>query len=469
MTYNLLNYPVTDTTIRNPYFRTIFSNIQPDILVVQEVITQGGVDGFLNKVLNQVSSGYAAGFFLDGPDTDNAIFYKSNLFTFISNTAINTSLRNINEFRLKENLSGDTLIIYSVHLKANNSSNDSLKRSAEVDSLRKRTDELPPNSEFIVVGDFNIYDSDEIAFQKLLDQSNQGYFIDPLNLFGHWNNNSSFAPYHSQSTRTRVFGDGSAGGLDDRFDMILVSQGIMNSGSISFIPGSYTTYGNDGSHFNDSINQPPNYAVGQEIADALHYASDHLPVYAEFEFDVQFIQLASIKALIEGLFDGTSMKSDTVTAELHDASYPYALIDQAKVYLDGNGEGTGKFYYAIDETPYYLVIKHRNSIETWSAVPQFFSSNSLSYDFTSGQDKAYGNNQRLINGEWCIYSGDVNQDGYVDIEDLNLVFTDNVNGITGYLPTDLNGDLYTEIEDLNLVFINNLLGVERHRPTVIFK
>jgi hypothetical protein len=248
--------------------------------------------------------------------------------------------------------------------------------------------------------------------------------------------------------------------------MILVSQGIMNSGSISLIPGSYTTYGNDGSHFNDSINQPPNYAVGQEIADALHYASDHLPVYAEFEFDVQFIQLASIKALIEGLFDGTSMKSDTVTAELHDASYPYALIDQAKVYLDSNGEGTGKFYYAIDETPYYLVIKHRNSIETWSAVPQFFSSNSLSYDFTSGQDKAYGNNQTLINGEWCIYSGDVNQDGYVDIEDLNLVFTDNVNGITGYLPTDLNGDLYTEIEDLNLVFINNLLGVERHRPTV---
>ena len=41
MTYNILNYPFTDTTSRNPYFRTIFENIQPDILVVQEIVSPG--------------------------------------------------------------------------------------------------------------------------------------------------------------------------------------------------------------------------------------------------------------------------------------------------------------------------------------------------------------------------------------------------------------------------------------------
>ena len=43
MSYNLLNYPGTDTTTRNPYYRTTFSSIQPDILVVQEVISQSGL------------------------------------------------------------------------------------------------------------------------------------------------------------------------------------------------------------------------------------------------------------------------------------------------------------------------------------------------------------------------------------------------------------------------------------------
>ena len=47
---------------------------------------------------------------------------------------------------------------------------------------------------------------------------------------------------------------------------------------------SYTAYGNDGLHYNDSINRPPNNAVGQTIADAIHYASDHIPVFASFEF-----------------------------------------------------------------------------------------------------------------------------------------------------------------------------------------
>ena len=43
--------------------------------------------------------------------------------------------------------------------------------------------------------------------------------------------------------------------------------------------------GNDGNHFNDAINDGNNTSVSDEIADALHDASDHLPVYMDVWFD----------------------------------------------------------------------------------------------------------------------------------------------------------------------------------------
>ena len=49
------------------------------------------------------------------------------------------------------------------------------------------------------------------------------------------------------------------------------------------------------------------------------------------------------------------------------------------------------------------------------------------------QNKAYGNNLKLVGTKWCIYGGDVNQDGFVDTADLNLVYTANITGAAGYI------------------------------------
>jgi hypothetical protein len=299
MNYNLLNYPGNDTTIRNPYFRTTLAATLPDILICQEMTSQAGVNGFLNNVLLPVYAGYAAGVFIDGPDTDNEIFYKMDYFTFISNTAIPTDLRNISEFKLVENASGDTIRIYSVHLKASTGSSNEQQRLAEVNVLRGVTDTLPEGSFFMVTGDFNIYASTEPAYAALVNQSGPGYFVDIFDLPGVWNV-AAYAPYHTQSTRTRQFGGGANGGLDDRFDMILMSQSIIDTGGVHYVYNSYIPYGNDGLHYNDSINQPPNLAVGQEIADALHYSSDHLPVTANFTFQsVIPVELVSFNAYAE--------------------------------------------------------------------------------------------------------------------------------------------------------------------------
>lgn len=290
MSYNLLNYPVTsdlinDTTTRHPSYRTIVSAINPDILLTQETNSSAGVGYFLSRVMNANGNVYSAATFIDGPDTDNGCFYKTSKFNFISNTAIKTALRDINEFKLVHIPTGDTIRIFSLHLKASSGATNEALRAAEVDSLRKYTNSLPIGSKFIVCGDFNIYGSTESAYTKLLQVTagNTGHFYDPITISGIWNN-PAYALYHTQSPRIRSFGGGSTGGLDDRFDMILFSKAINDGIGMSYQTNSMTAYGNDGNHYNDSINRMPNTAVSATIANAIHNSSDHLPVYATFNF-----------------------------------------------------------------------------------------------------------------------------------------------------------------------------------------
>ncbi|MCK4339306.1 MAG: T9SS type A sorting domain-containing protein, partial [Candidatus Cloacimonetes bacterium] len=75
---------------------------------------------------------------------------------------------------------------------------------------------------------------------------------------------------------------GVGGGLDDRFDFIFTSYEINNDSGIEYIDSSLTYFGNDGNHFNQSVNYSTNSAVPDSVADALYYASDHLPVFADF-------------------------------------------------------------------------------------------------------------------------------------------------------------------------------------------
>ncbi len=285
MTYNVLNYHSTSNPTKDSNLKKIIGSVNPDILVIQEVDGSYYVNKFYNNVLD---STYSKAAFIDGYDTDNAMYFRDSLFQFISNVAIHTDLRDISKFTLVYKSTNDTLIVYSLHLKAGKGKNESERkileqqRANEVESLRKNTDALPPGTNYVVLGDFNIYSSSEPAYQKLIDKSKPGYFLDPV-AAGNWHNNSGFAAIHTQSTRTTSLSDdGSTGGLDDRFDMILYSEAVKDSAGIFYVPGSYTVFGNDGNHFNKSINEGTNSAVNQDVANALYYASDHLPVFADF-------------------------------------------------------------------------------------------------------------------------------------------------------------------------------------------
>lgn len=281
MTYNFLKFSESDGD-RTTYLKTVIDSVDPDVLVTQEMETQGGVNLVLNSILNP---DYKAGTFINGPDTDHAIFYKDSKFDFAGYKIIHTDLRNIMEFKLVHDGTTDTLLVFSLHLKASSGSTNEQKRLNEVKELRKVTDYLPQGTYYMAVGDFNLYGSSEPAYQKLLDKSGPGYFIDPIDAPGSWHNNSSFAWLHTQSTRTQQYSDGGVtGGLDDRFDFILISPFIDAPGGIDYIEGSYTNYGNDGNHFNQQLNSGSNSKVSSTIANALTFSSDHLPVFADFVF-----------------------------------------------------------------------------------------------------------------------------------------------------------------------------------------
>ncbi|MCG3156291.1 MAG: hypothetical protein DKINENOH_02915 [bacterium] len=281
--YNLLFFPSSQGVARLPNFRTVINALQPDLLLVQELESEQGQLLFLNQVMNFSQSHlYQSAPFVDGFDLDNTLYYKPAKVTLLGTQQIRTSLRNISEYYLQAN--GVEFRLYSAHLKAGSEVNDERQRANEALTLRTYLNELRPEENLVAMGDFNLSRSSESAFLRLTESQsdNDGRLFDPLNAVGVWNNNASFAALHTQSTRTTVFGDGSAGGLDDRFDLILVSASVLTPNGMYLLPNSYRAFGNDGNHFNRAINAGANGVVAASVANALHEASDHLPVFADF-------------------------------------------------------------------------------------------------------------------------------------------------------------------------------------------
>lgn len=140
---------------------------------------------------------------------------------------------------------------------------------------------------------------------------------------------------------------------------------------------------------------------------------------------------------------------DTVTVSLRSATSPYGLIEMSKAYLSPTGTAAVSFAKAVDGVNYYVVVNHRNSVETWSkSGGEVFSSGTLSYDFTTAASQAFGNNMVLVGGEYSFYTGDPNQDGTVDASDVSLIDNDAFNFVSGYVVTDLNGDQSVDGTDL---------------------
>lgn len=167
---------------------------------------------------------------------------------------------------------------------------------------------------------------------------------------------------------------------------------------------------------------------------------------------------------IEGFWNGKPHVQDTVTVELHNSSAPYAMVDQAREVITINGYQTYEFYTASAGS-YYIVLKHRNGLETWSANPiTVAAGGNYDYDFTTAATQAYGNNMILKNGRYCIFSGDVNHDGVIDGSDGAAIDNDAAGFVSGYVNTDLNGDTIIDGADASIWENNAANNVAVSRP-----
>ncbi len=287
MTYNALNFRGTQDMSRTDEFRRIVRSVAPDVACMQEIISEEAVDVLLSFAYLTINDDWASAQFMNGPDTDNAFFYRTSKVRFISQRAIHTSLRDIQEY-VFESINYDSterIYFYSAHLKASQGADNEERRRVECVTLRQQLDLHPPGSHFMFMGDCNFYGASEPGYQVLLSPTPNinGQLFDPIDMPGEWNNSAGFAPIHTQSPRSDDLGDGGAtGGLDDRFDFILVSAAWMDEQAMYALPQTYHAHGNDGLHFNQSVNYGNNLAVPDSVADALHLASDHLPVVMDF-------------------------------------------------------------------------------------------------------------------------------------------------------------------------------------------
>lgn len=174
----------------------------------------------------------------------------------------------------------------------------------------------------------------------------------------------------------------------------------------------------------------------------------------------------SLNLLIQGFYESVPdrMTPDTIKILLRESVSPYYVADSAISKTDSSGKSDLYFDNVINGTNYFLSVHHRNSLETWSSGYINFASNEAVYNFTSSASQAYGNNLIQKGFRFCIYSGDVNNDGTIDGGDLLLIENDAASGSTGYLKTDINGDLVTDGSDLSVTDNNAAMNVVCIKP-----
>jgi len=226
-----------------------------------------------------------------------------------------------------------------------------------VNAIQKFFANIPPNENCVLAGDFNVYRSSEAAFQRLLAPAGDGVdFIDPVNRIGSWTANSTFADVHTQCPQSNGNGCFSGGGLDDRFDWIMMNQPLITgSAGAQFVAGSYKAVGNDGQHFNRAINAAPtNTSAPANVINAIFATSDHLPVVAKVRL------LNPSFSIGANVYSNAPFKIFNVDDELHFQSSKKGEYSYTLMGTNGQVIQHGKFN-ATPEKPFQLSIQKQKA------------------------------------------------------------------------------------------------------------
>ncbi len=178
----------------------------------------------------------------------------------------------------------------------------------------------------------------------------------------------------------------------------------------------------------------------------------------------------NLKVFIEGFYTGSGQMTgvlspsvcDTITVSLAGTISPYSIQYSVKGTINRSGNGSFAFPGSAFGKSFYLVINHRNTLETWSASPFALPVAVNNYDFTTAAAQAYGSSLIHLGGVYGIASGDVNQDGVINASDLLDLENSLHMMLIGYYPADLTGD--NLVEDADFSLIENNIGLIKIRP-----
>jgi endonuclease/exonuclease/phosphatase family metal-dependent hydrolase len=343
-TWNITNWSVTSLTPSDPndlirvngFKNMMFTanpangmKFAPDILFAQEVTSQTATNIF-RDILNTAPGSpgdFVAAPFINGPDTESVMFYRSSKIALVPSTVSNpnpdtvalggTTVGPRNTYRydfylVGYNTPGNVISCYNLHMKSGDTSTDQSRRLIEANFIRDDANSFSDGRHFIVCGDFNIQTSTQAAYQRFVgsELDNSGRVFDPINrdsnqgsgLAGNWNNNSNYRFIHTQDPAI-----GSAG-MDDRLDLLLLSAGLLDGDGLDYIgqpnipfnlstwndPNhSYRVFGNDGTTFNAPMKITGNAQLGTSLAQQLMntlkngstagYQIGHLPVFLDMK------------------------------------------------------------------------------------------------------------------------------------------------------------------------------------------
>lgn len=341
MFYNLLNYSnATISQNKTTHLKTILDDIQPDLFMVCELINVQGSDYLFNNAIIPSNPDFAKATFelsqSPASGLQQMVYYNSKKLVLESSKIISTVVRDINRYTFKINTvdvatNPIRIEVFVTHLKASTGSNNRQLRLSAAEDFVGELSTIPSDSYVLFAGDFNLYTSNEEAYIRLIDNSNPIVMVDPINrpaapfpndgvdyfdpanynINYFWRSNA-FADIHTQSTRTSNAGliddSGSTGGLDDRFDFILMSENFNTSTDLFYVNNSYKAYGNNGNCYNSYINNPScSGTYSQTIRNALLEFSDHLPVIMEIESPRNTLSTSEVNPIA---FIGSNVVSD---------------------------------------------------------------------------------------------------------------------------------------------------------------
>ena len=383
MFYNVFKFPNSLPQNRQLILKDILDDYKPDLFMICELVTEQGADLILNTSLQNQPDKFARALFI--ADTTNLddplqtmVFYNTRKLTLITQKKIPTVYRDINQYSFQLNISSNDPIrleVFVAHLKSSTGPANRQMRLEMVQEVTKSLKNLTqPNTYVLFAGDFNLYNSSEPAYQEILNPANAILMIDPLNASGNWQDNPAFSYLHTQSTRVSNSGFGSgtnaggSGGLDDRFDFIMMSENFKNSTRLSYINESYKAYGNNVDCLNKDVKDPNCTGIySQTLRTNLYNMSDHLPVVAQFRINESlstksldtkpliWLQSSTItnEKIIIGV-DKSRLNSQNNTLFIYNSVgqlvQSVQLNNQSSITIDCQGLATGIYYIKTKES-----------------------------------------------------------------------------------------------------------------------